>query len=80
MVQGHFFAKVSEFVTDDGRWAFQSPPGQMAAFVSLLETQAKDAGTAINDYKQVDMRSHSMIVAIRHNFGPGGDCARDLWI
>jgi hypothetical protein len=22
MVHGHFFAKVSEFVTDDGRWAF----------------------------------------------------------
>ena len=46
----------------------------------MLETQAKDAGTARNDYKQVDMRSNSMIVAIRHNIGPGGDCARDLWL
>ena len=25
---------------------FQSPPGQMAAFVSVLEAKAKDAGTA----------------------------------
>ena len=40
---------------------FQSPPGQMAAFVSLLEAKAKDAGTAKNDYKQVETRSHSMI-------------------
>ena len=36
---------------------FQSPPGQMAAFVSLLEAKAKDAGTAKNDYKQVETRS-----------------------
>ena len=40
---------------------FQSPPGQMAAFVSVLEAKAKDAGTAKNDYKQVETRSHSMI-------------------
>ena len=40
---------------------FQSPPGQMAAFVSVLEAKAKDAGTAKNVYKQVEMRSHSMI-------------------
>ena len=42
---------------------FQSPPGQIAAFVSLLEAKAKDAGTAKNknDYKQVETRSHSMI-------------------
>ena len=40
---------------------FQSPPGQMAAFVSLLEAKAKDAGTAKNDYKQVETRSRSMI-------------------
>ena len=40
---------------------FQSPPGQMAAFVSLLEAKAKDARTAKNDYKQVETRSHSMI-------------------
>ena len=39
----------------------------MAAFVSLLEAKAKDAGkakdvgTAKNDYKQVETRSHSMI-------------------
>ena len=36
-------------------------PGQMAAFVSVLEAKAKDAGTAKNDYKQVEARSHSMI-------------------
>jgi hypothetical protein len=46
--------------------------------VSVLEATAKDAGTAKNDYKQVEMRSNCMIVAIRHNIGPGGDCARDL--
>ena len=40
---------------------FQSPPGQMAAFVSVLEVKAKDAGTAKNDHKQVETRSHSMI-------------------
>ena len=40
---------------------FQSPPGQMAAFVSVLEAKAKDAGTAKNDHKQVETRSHSMI-------------------
>ena len=40
---------------------FQSPPGQMAAFVSVLEAKAKDAGMAKNDYKQVETRSHSMI-------------------
>ena len=40
---------------------FQSPPGQMVAFVSVLEAKAKDAGTAKNDYKQVETRSHSMI-------------------
>ena len=33
----------------------------MAAFVSVLEAKAKDAGTAKNDYKQVETRSHSMI-------------------
>ena len=33
----------------------------MAAFVSVLEAKAKDAGTANNDYKQVETRSHSMI-------------------
>ena len=37
---------------------FQRPPGQMAAFVSVLEAKAKDAGTAKNDYKQVETRSH----------------------
>ena len=40
---------------------FQSPPGQMAAFASVLEAKAKDAGTAKTDYKQVETRSHSMI-------------------
>ena len=40
---------------------FQRPPGQMAAFVSVLEAKAKDAGTAKNDYKQVETRRHSMI-------------------
>ena len=40
---------------------FHSPPGQMAAFVSVLEAKAKDAGTAKNDHKQVETRSHSMI-------------------
>ena len=33
----------------------------MAAFVSVLEAKAKDAGTAKNDHKQVETRSHSMI-------------------
>ena len=33
----------------------------MAAFVSVLEAKAKDAGTPKNDYKQVETRSHSMI-------------------
>ena len=33
----------------------------MAAFVSRLEAKAKDAGTAKNDHKQVETRSHSMI-------------------
>ena len=33
----------------------------MVAFVSVLEAKAKDAGTAKNDYKQVETRSHSMI-------------------
>ena len=28
----------------------------MAAFVSVLEAKAKDAGTAKNDYKQVETR------------------------
>ena len=40
---------------------FQSPLGQMVAFVSMLEAKAKDAGTAKNDSKQVETRSHSMI-------------------
>ena len=48
--------------------------------MSVLEATAKDAGMATNDYKQVDMRSHSMIVARRNNVGPGGACARDLWL
>ena len=89
-MHGHFFAKfLSSSPTALGPpksfqefWngPFHSPPGQMAAFISVLETQAKDDGTGKNGNKQVDMRSHSMIVAIRYNIGPGGDCARDLWI
>ena len=31
----------------------------MAAFVSVLEAKAKDAGTAKNDHKQVETRSYS---------------------
>ena len=38
-----------------------SPLGQMVALVSVLEAKVKDAGTAKNDSKQVETRSHSMI-------------------
>ena len=60
MVRGHVLQR---FVSSSPRasFPFQSPPGQMAAFVSLLEAKAKDAGTAKNDHKQVETRSHSMI-------------------
>ena len=60
MVRGHFLQR---FVSSSPRasFPFQSPPGQMASFVSVLEAKAKDAGTAKNDYKQVETRSHSMI-------------------
>ena len=60
MARGHFLQR---FVSLSPRasFPFQSPPGQMAAFVSVLEAKAKDAGTAKNDHKQVETRSHSMI-------------------
>jgi hypothetical protein len=55
---------------------FQSRPGQMAAFVTVLRSKAKDALTAKNEYKQVETRSHSMFVAILHNIVPCGDWGR----
>ena len=62
MARGHFLQRfVSLSPRANGKKRLQSPPGQMAAFVSVLEAKAKDAGTAKNDYKQVETRSHSMI-------------------
>ena len=79
MARGHFLQR---FVSLSPRasFPFQSPPGQMAAFVSVLEAKAKDAGTAKNDYKQVETRSHSMIRCHPAQHGSLWDWARDLWL
>ena len=61
MVRGHFLQRFVVSLSPRASFPFQSPPGQMAAFVSVLEAKAKDAGTAKNDHKQVETRSHSMI-------------------
>ena len=90
MVHGHFFAKVSDFVTDGVgpsqefprilKWPLPESARSNGGICKFARNPGKRCRNGKNDYKQVDMRSHSMIVAIRYNFGPGGNCARDLWI
>ena len=46
----------------------------------MLEAQAKDAGTAKKDYKQVETGSHSMIRGYPVQHCSWREWARDLWL